>query len=64
MAQFNAGAKECHDLGDHGSANVFEQMVRDEETHADYFETQLDAIRLLGLPNYLAQQVGPGVAPA
>lgn len=57
VAQFNAGARECHDLGDHGTAAVFEEMVRDEETHADWFEGQLDAIDRVGLPQYLAQQV-------
>jgi bacterioferritin len=63
VAQFNAGAQECHDLGDHGSAQVFEDMVRDEERHADWFESQLDAIRLLGVEAYLAQQLDPGHAP-
>jgi bacterioferritin len=32
-------------------------MVRDEETHVDWLETQLDAIRQVGLENYLAQQL-------
>ena len=57
VAQFNAGAHECHDLGDHGTAAVFEEMVRDEESHADWFESQLDAIERVGLQQYLAQQV-------
>ena len=57
MATFNAAAKECHDLGDHGSAAVFEEMVRDEETHADWFESQLDAIERIGVENYLAGQL-------
>ena len=63
VAQFNAGAQECRDLGDHGSAQVFEEMVRDEERHADWFESQLDAIRLLGVEAYLAQQIDAGDAP-
>ena len=63
VAQFNAGAQECRDLGDHGSAQVFEEMVRDEERHADWFESQLDAIRLLGVEAYLAQQLEAGDAP-
>lgn len=54
---FNAAAKECHDLGDHGSASVFEEMVRDEETHADWFEGQLDAMERVGVQNYLAAQI-------
>jgi bacterioferritin len=60
VAQFNASAKECHDLGDHGSAAVFEEMVRDEEKHADWFESQLDAIERVGINQYLAQQIEPG----
>jgi bacterioferritin len=60
VAQFNAGAKECHDLGDHGSAAVFEEMVRDEERHADWFESQLDAIERVGINQYLAQQIETG----
>jgi bacterioferritin len=63
VAQFNAGAKECHTLGDHGSAAVFEEMVRDEETHADWFESQLDSIAQIGIQNYLAQQVAAGEGP-
>jgi bacterioferritin len=57
VAQFNAGAQECHEIGDHGTAAVFEEMVRDEETHADFFEGQLDAIERVGLQQYLAKLV-------
>ena len=57
VAQFNASAQECHDLGDHGTAAVFEEMVRDEEKHADWFEGQLDALARVGAAQYLAQQV-------
>ena len=57
VAQFNAAAQECRDLGDHGSAAMFDEMVRDEERHADWFEGQLDAIAHVGVPQYLAQQI-------
>jgi bacterioferritin len=63
VAQFNASAKECHDLGDHGTASVFEEMVRDEEKHADWFEGQLDAIERVGLQQYLSQQIPAGEGP-
>ncbi len=53
VAQFNASAKECHELGDHGTAAVFEEMVRDEESHADWFEGQIDAL----------ERVGPAAVP-
>jgi len=64
IAQFNAGAQECHDLGDHGTAAVFEEMVRDEERHADFFESQLEAIARVGVQQYLAQQIEAGAGPS
>ena len=64
VAQFNASAKESHELGDHGTAAVFEEMVRDEEKHADWFESQLDAMSLVGVAQYLAQQIDAGESPA
>jgi bacterioferritin len=64
VAQFNASAQECHDLGDHGTAAVFEEMVRDEEKHADWFESQLDAIARVGAQQYLSQQIATGEGPA
>lgn len=63
VSQFNASAAECHDLGDHGTAAVFEEMVRDEECHADWFESQLDAMERVGVPQYLAQQLDAGTGP-
>jgi bacterioferritin len=64
VAQFNAAAKECHELGDHGTASIFEEMVRDEEKHADWFETQLDSIARISLERYLAQQMDASSGPA
>jgi bacterioferritin len=63
VAQFNASAAECRQLGDHGTAAVFEEMVRDEEKHADWFESQLDAIDRVGVAQYLAQQIEAGSSP-
>jgi len=63
VAKFNASAKECHDLGDHGTAAVFEDMVRDEEKHADWFEAQIEALMRVGLPQYLSQQIDASKAP-
>jgi bacterioferritin len=64
VAQFNASAEECHGLSDHGTAAVFEEMVRDEEQHADWFEAQLDAIERIGVAQFLAQQLDPGASPS
>jgi len=64
IAQFRASARECRELGDPGTAAVFEQMVLDEEEHADYFESQLDAIAHVGLQAYLAQQLDADSGPS
>jgi bacterioferritin len=63
VAQFNASANECHELGDHGTAAVFEDMVREEEQHADWFEGQVDLLERVGVAQYLAQQIDAGSAP-
>jgi bacterioferritin len=63
VAQFNSSAEECHELRDHGTAAVFEEMVRDEEKHADWFESQLDAIERVGAQQYLAQHIDAGEGP-
>lgn len=64
IAQFNKAATECHEMGDHATAAIFEEMAQDEEEHADWFEGQLDAIERVGIENYLAQQVDTSVNPA
>ena len=63
VKQFNAAAQECHDLGDHGTAAVFEGYVRDEEQHAEWFEAQLEAIQRVGIQGYLAQQIDASTPP-
>jgi len=43
---------------------MFEQMVLDEERHADCFDSQLAAIQRVGAAAYLAQQIEPAQGPA
>ena len=63
VAQFNASAQECHDVGDHATASLFEAMALDEEKHADWFESQIEALMRIGLPQYLAQQMDADAGP-
>jgi bacterioferritin len=56
--EFLRGAIEhCARVGDFTTRAMFEEMIRDEETHVDWFETQFETIRLVGLERYLAQHI-------
>jgi bacterioferritin len=53
-----AGAiSHCASVADFTTRNILEEIIRDEETHVDWFETQLETIRQIGLDNYLTEQV-------
>ncbi|GGJ96387.1 bacterioferritin [Streptomyces camponoticapitis] len=39
------------------SAKIFESILKDEEHHIDYLDTQLDLIEKLGEPLYIAQLI-------
>jgi bacterioferritin len=47
----------CAQVGDFTTRALFEEMVRGEEGHVDFFETQLTAVQTVGLERYLAQQL-------
>ena len=57
VAMYNASAKLAAEAGDHGSRDLFVQLLKDEEEHANWLETQLGQIKELGAENYLAQQL-------
>jgi bacterioferritin len=47
----------CSREADYTTRAMFEEMIRDQESHVDWFETQLEAIRVVGTQNYLSQQI-------
>ncbi|MEZ4741743.1 MAG: bacterioferritin [Bdellovibrionota bacterium] len=47
----------CHSVGDHGSRELFEKILHDEEEHIDWLESQLNIIKEISLPRYLAEQM-------
>jgi bacterioferritin len=58
---FLRGAIEhCARVGDYTTRAKFEEMIQDQERHVDWFETQLETIRLVGLERYLSQQITVG----
>ena len=54
---YNDGIRLCLEVGDHGSRELIEDNLEDEEEHLDWLETQLDQINQMGLQNYLLAQV-------
>jgi bacterioferritin len=51
------GIDHMRSVGDVTSANIFEDILADEERHIDYLETQLSLLDSLGEALYLAQLV-------
>ncbi|KAB8168643.1 bacterioferritin [Streptomyces sp. 3MP-14] len=43
--------------GDITSAKIFESILKDEEHHIDYLDTQLELVEKLGEALYIAQQI-------
>jgi bacterioferritin len=57
VERLRPGIMMCREKGDATTANLFEEILADEEHHIDYLETQLDLIGQLGEPLYIAQLV-------
>jgi bacterioferritin len=47
----------CRDVEDYTTRKMFEEMIASEESHIDWIENQLEAIRQIGLELYLSQQI-------
>jgi len=55
---YNDAIKLAVEAGDNGSRVMLEGILKDEEDHLDWLETQLDQIEQMGIQNYLVEQVG------
>lgn len=51
------GITHCSEAGDFTTRHLLEHMIIDTEEHIDWFETQLRAIKQVGLENYLSEQI-------
>jgi bacterioferritin len=56
-ADLREGIAHCAQVGDYNTRRMFEEMLKGEEEHVDWFETQLETITQIGIDNYLAQQL-------
>ena len=51
------GINHCEQVQDYTTRAIFEEMIRSEEEHVDWLETQLETIKIIGLELYLNQQI-------
>jgi bacterioferritin len=58
VEMYRNGVAECEALKDYVSRDLFAEVLKDEEGHVDFIETQFELIRQMGLQNYIQLQSG------
>ena len=56
LPDLRAGIAYCENHKDYVSRELFDQILKSEEEHVDFLETQLQLIEKMGLENYLLGQ--------
>ncbi len=54
---YNESIRVAVEVGDNGSRELFESILKDEEDHIDWIEGQQDQIKQMGIQNYLVEQI-------
>lgn len=54
---YNESIRLAVEVGDNGTRELFESILKEEEAHIDELEAQLDQIKQLGAQNYLVEQL-------
>ena len=57
VESYNDGIKLATEVGDNGTRELLEDILKDEEEHVDWLEAQLDQIKQMGVGNYLVEQI-------
>jgi bacterioferritin len=57
-ALYEEAATHCHKVKDYVSRDLFEKLMKDEEAHIDYLETQLGLVARLGVELYAQHHIG------
>jgi bacterioferritin len=57
VTMYNDAVKLSQEAGDNASRELFERLLRDEEQHVDFLESQLHLIKELGYERYLSTQL-------
>jgi len=59
LGDLRSGIKYCESAHDYVSRSLLVDILRSEEDHVDFLETQLDMITRMGLQNYVQLQSKP-----
>lgn len=54
---YNDAIKLAVEVGDNGTREMLESILKDEESHIDWIEAQLDQIKQMGIQVYLSEQI-------
>jgi bacterioferritin len=54
---YNEGIRLATEVGDNGTRELLESILKDEEVHIDWIESQLDQMEHMGSQNYLVEQI-------
>jgi bacterioferritin len=54
---YNEGIRLAVEVGDNGTRELLESILKEEEEHIDWIEAQLDQIKQMGIQNYLVEQL-------
>jgi bacterioferritin len=57
IKSYNEGIRLATEVGDNGTRELLESILKDEEDHIDWLEAQLDQIGQMGIQNYLVEQI-------
>lgn len=55
---YQEAATYCHSVKDYVTKDLFESLMKDEEGHIDFLETQLDLIGRIGIELYTQKHIG------
>jgi bacterioferritin len=55
---YQEAATYCHSVKDYVSRELFEDLMKDEEHHIDFLETQIDLVAKLGVELYAQHHIG------
>jgi bacterioferritin len=54
---YNDAIRLAVEVGDNGTRELLESILKDEEDHIDFIEAQLDQVKQMGIQVYLSEQI-------